>query len=190
MSKISTSDFQKGIFIEFKSEPHQIVEFQHVNPGKGSAFIRTKLKHLISGRVQEFTYKSGETVEQIPIATRELQYLYKENMKYIFMDNQTYEQYSLEKNILGTFSDFLQENEIYQVLIHEGNAVGMRFPKKVRLKVTFAEEGIKGNTVTGARKPVTVETGVVVNAPLFIKTGDTIAIDPATGEYLERVSQE
>lgn len=190
MSKIQTSDFQKGIFIEYKGEPHQIVEFQHVNPGKGSAFIRTKLKHLKTGRVQEFTYKSGETVDEIPINTHELQFLYKQDIKYIFMDTKTYEQYSLEKDILGNFALFLQENEIYQVLIHEGIAVGMRFPKKVRLKVTEADEGSKGNTVTGARKQVKVETGVIVTVPLFIKTGDTIAIDPETGEYLERVSQQ
>lgn len=188
MSKISTSDFQKGIFIEFKGEPHQIVEFQHVNPGKGSAFIRTKLKHLKTGRVQEFTYKSGESVEEILINTRELQYLYKLDMKYIFMDNQSYEQYTLEKDILGNFANFLKENDIYQVLIYEGNAVGMRTPKKVRLKVIEAESGTKGNTVSGAKKQVKVETGFLVTVPLFIKTGDLIAIDPQTGQYLERVT--
>src|SRR3972149_3280301 len=152
MSVVTTSDFQKGMFIEFKGETNQIVEFQHVNPGKGSAFIRTKLKNLKTGRVQEFTYKSGETVEEIPINTHELQYLYKQETKYIFMDTKSYEQYSLEKDILGNFALFLQENEVYQILIHEGVAVGMRTPKKVRLKVIEAEEGDKGNTVTGAKK--------------------------------------
>jgi len=148
MGKITTSDFQKGIFIEFKGEPHQIIEFQHVNPGKGSAFVRTKLKSLSSGKVQEFTYKSGETVEEIPIFTKELQYLYKGDNEYYFMDKQTFEQTILPQNIIGSFSTFLREGETYQILLHEGKALGMRFPKKVRLKVIEAEEGVKGNTVT------------------------------------------
>lgn len=189
MAKITTSQFEKGIFIEFKGEAHQIVEFQHVNPGKGSAFIRTKLKNIKTSRVQEFTYKSGETVEEIPINVREMQYLYKTESEYFFMDKGSFEQLVIGKNILGNFTNFIKEGETYQVLIHEDIAVGMRFPKKVRMKVTQAEVGVKGNTVTGAKKLVTIETGVQIAVPLFIKTGDTIAIDPETGEYLERVGQ-
>jgi len=189
MSKISTAEFQKGMFIEFKGEPHQIVEFQHVNPGKGSAFVRTKLKALKSGRVQEFTYKSGETVEEVPIYVREMQFLYKQNDQLIFMDQSSYEQISLAKALAGNFTNFMKDGEIYQVMIHGENAVGMRFPKKVRLKVIEAEDAVRGNTVSGARKSVTLETGVTVQVPLFIKTGDTIAIDPETSEYLERSSQ-
>lgn len=189
MAKITTSQFEKGIFIEFKGEPHQIVEFQHVNPGKGSAFLRTKLKSLKSGKVQEFTYKSGESVEEVPINVREMQYLYKTGDQFFFMDKGSFEQLAIEKNIIGNFANFLKEGEIYQILIHEDTAVGMRFPKKVRIKVTDSDEAVKGNTVSGAKKVVTIETGVQITVPLFIKKGDTIAIDPETGEYLERVGQ-
>lgn len=186
MGKITTADFQKGMFIEYKDEPHQIVGLEFVNPGKGSAFIRTRLKNVKTGRVQEFTYKSGEGALEIPIEVHEMQYLYKEMDKYVFMNNRTYEQLSLLKDILGTFANFIKEGEIYQILIHNGEALGMRFPKKVRLQVTDAEEGAKGNTVMGAKKLVTVETGAQITVPLFIKKGDLIAIDPETGEYVSR----
>lgn len=189
MSKISTADFQKGIFIEFKGETHQIIEFQFVNPGKGSAFVRTKLKNIKTGRVAEFTYKSGEQVDEVPINVREMQYLYKQGEDTIFMDRFTYEQMTLSKELVGDFHKFLKEGEIYQILVHEGVAVGMRYPKKVRLLVTDAEEGARGNTVSGAKKTVTLETGVTIAVPLFIKKGDLIAIDPESGGYLERASK-
>lgn len=188
MPKITTSDFQKGIFVEFKGEICQIVEFQHVNPGKGSAFIRTKLKNIKSGNTVEFTYKSGEEVIQIPVSTFEMQFLYKDNDNYIFMNNKNYEQMSLNKNIIGSFANFLKEGENYQILIHNGLPIGMRYPKKVRLLVTIADQAIRGNTVMGAKKLVTVETGLSVTVPLFIKKGDLIAVDPQTGQYLERVN--
>ena len=186
MSTITTAQFSKGTFIEFKGEPHQITDLQFVNPGKGSAFVRTKLKSLKTGKVQEFTYKSGETAEEVPVATREMQYLYKEGENYIFMDNTSYEQYPISGSMLGSFVGYLKPNDVYQVLINGDEAVGVRFPKKVRLLVTEADEGAKGNTATGATKTVVVETGAVITVPLFIKQGDTIAIDPATGAYLER----
>ncbi|MBI5448917.1 elongation factor P [Candidatus Gottesmanbacteria bacterium] len=186
MSTISTADFTKGMFIEFKGEPHLIVEFQHVNPGKGSAFVRTRLKSLKTGKVQEFTYKSGESVVEVPVATREMQYLYKEGNSYLFMDNFSYEQFNLPALLLGDYVNYLKPNDTYQILINGDEAVGVRFPKKVRLLVTEADEGAKGNTVSGATKTVMVETGAMVTVPLFIKQGDTIAIDPETGSYLER----
>ncbi|OIO12889.1 elongation factor P [Candidatus Gottesmanbacteria bacterium CG11_big_fil_rev_8_21_14_0_20_37_11] len=186
MAKINTSDFQKGIFIEFKSEPHQIVDMQFVNPGKGSAFVRTKLKNIKTGKSQEFTFKSGESALQIPIEVHEMQYLYKQNDVFVFMDNNSYEQMNIAKETIGNFSNFMKEGEIYQILLFESMAVGMRYPKKVRLLVTEAEEGTKGNSVTGAKKTVILETGVQVTTPLFIKKGDVIAVDPETGEYLER----
>ena len=186
MGTISTADFSKGIFIEFKGEPHQIVETTHVNPGKGSAFVRTRLKSLKTGKVQEFTYKSGESVTEIPVATQEMQYLYKEADNYLFMDNKSYEQFSIPSAMLGNYVNYLKPNDVYQVLVNEDQAVGLRFPKKVRLKVTEATDGARGNTVSGATKTVIVETGAVVTVPLFIREGETIAIDPETGSYLER----
>ncbi len=186
MGTISTADFTKGNFIEFKGEPHQIVDLQFVNPGKGSAFVRTRLKSLKTGKVQEFTYKSGENAIEVPVATREMQYLYKEGDNYLFMDNFSYEQFSLPEVMLGTYVNYLKPNDTYQILVNGDEAVGLRFPKKVRLKVVEATEGAKGNTVSGATKTVVVETGAVVTVPLFIREGETIAIDPETGTYLER----
>ncbi|OGG11824.1 elongation factor P [Candidatus Gottesmanbacteria bacterium RBG_13_45_10] len=187
MSTITTASFQKGLFIEFKGEPHQIMEFQHVNPGKGSAFVRTKLKGLKTGKSQEFTFKSGESVTEIPVETREMQYLYKEGDAYIFMDNSSFEQYRLSESLLGNYVHYLKPNDTYMILINGEEPVGLHFPKKVRLLVTEADEGARGNTVSGsATKTVVVETGAVVTVPLFIKLGDVIAIDPETGDYLER----
>ena len=179
----------KGMFIEFKGEPHQIMEFQHVNPGKGGAFVRTKLKGVKTGKTQEFTFKAGEGAEEVPISVHEMQYLYKTDTTFMFMDNRSYEQLSIPKELVGTFGNFLKEGETYQILVYENQGIGMRYPKKVRLLVTDAEEGAKGNSVTGARKTVTVETGVIITVPLFIKKGDIIGIDPETGEYLERVNK-
>jgi len=183
----TTANFFKGMFIVFKNEPHQIVEFQHVNPGKGSAFVRTKLKSLKTGRASEFTYKAGDSVEELPIETHEMQYLYPEGEGYVFMDNFNYEQANVGKNIIGDFVRYMKPNDTYQILLHDGEAVGMRIPKKVRLLVTEAEDGgAKGNTIGGATKMVTVETGAQVAVPLFIKVGEMIAIDPEAGAYVER----
>ncbi|MBI5619627.1 elongation factor P [Candidatus Gottesmanbacteria bacterium] len=186
MGTITTAQFAKGLFIEFKGEPHAIVEFQHVNPGKGSAFVRTRLKSLKTGKVQDFTYKSGESVTEVPINTREMQYLYKESGGYVFMDNYTYDQFTVGAGLLGDYVKYLKPNDTYQILVNDEAAAGVRFPKKVRLTVTQAEEGVAGDTVSGATKVVTVETGATVAVPLFIKQGDTIAIDTETGVYLER----
>jgi len=186
MSSITTSDFKNGIFITFKDQPHQIVEFQRVNPGKGSAFVRTRLKSLTTGKVQEFTYKSGESVEELPVETQEMQYLYPEGDDYVFMNNQTFDQVTVKGSLIGDFVKFLKPNDTYQILMHEEEAVGIRLPKKVRLLVTEATEGAKGNTMSGATKTVTVETGAIISVPLFIKEGELIAIDPETGSYVER----
>jgi len=184
---ISTADFKKGIFVIYKDEPHQIVEFQHVNPGKGSAFVRTRLKSLKTGRVSEFTYKSGDSVEELPVETHEMQYLYPEGDGYVFMDNFSYDQVTVPAYLLGDFVKYMRANDTYQILLHEEEAVGVRLPKKIRLKVVEAAEGgAKGNTVGGATKVVTLETGAEVAVPMFIKEGDVIAIDPETNSYLER----
>ncbi len=176
------------MFVEFKAEPHQIVEFQHVNPGKGGAFVRTRLKSLKTGRVQEFTYKAGESVEEIVISTSEMQFLYKEGENFQFMDNQNFEQYSVSKEVMGEYGQYLKEGETYQIMILEEKAVGVRFPKKVRLKVVETEDAVKGNTISGAFKPARLETGAQVQVPLFIKEGDVIGVDPDAGVYVERVS--
>ena len=188
MSKTTTSDFQKGMFIEFRKEVHQIVNFQHVNPGKGSAFVRTKLKNVKTGNTIEFTYKSGEDVEQVPVFIKEMQYLYKTDNQLYFMDKDNFEQFQISGESIADFRHFLKEGNIYQLYVHRDEILGLKPPKKVKLKVIEAEVGIKGNTVTGAKKTVLVETGFKVQVPLFIKEGDIIAINPETGEYLERVN--
>lgn len=189
MGKISTSDFQKGMFIEYRNDIHQITEFQHVNPGKGSAFIRTKLRNVKSGNAFEFTYKSGESVNEVSVYTREMQYLYKDETQYYFMDKSSFEQYSLSKNLIGSFGNYLKEGTHYQIYIHDNLAIGLRYPKKVKLKVSEADEATKGNTVGGAKKTVKLESGAVIQVPLFIKKGDIIAVNPDTNEYLERVNE-
>lgn len=189
MSKVSTADFAKGMFIIYRDLPHQIVDMQFVNPGKGGAFVRTRLKNIQTGQVFEFTYKSGETVEGYTVNTREMQYLYKEGDGYVFMDPESYEQVTLSADLLGNFTNYIQESNTYQVLLHDTTPLGMRFPKKVRLKVVEAEEAVAGNTVSGAKKSVVLETGVRIFVPLFIKTGDLVGVNPETNEYQERVSQ-
>lgn len=186
MASITTADFKKGMFIVFKDETHQIVEFQHVNPGKGSAFVRSRLKSLKTGRVQEFTYKAGDSVTEVPVETHEMQYLYPEGNGYVFMDNQTYEQFTVPGHLIGGFSQYMRANDTYQILVNDDTVVGVRLPKKVRLTVTEADDGAKGNTATGATKVVTVETGAKITVPLFIRTGDVLAINPEDGSYLER----
>lgn len=188
MSQVSTSGFQKGMFILFRGEINQIVSFQHVNPGKGSAFIRTKLRNLKTGNSIEFTYKSGEQVDQVSVFVKELQYLYKDGSNFVFMDNSSYEQISLGDSLVGDFGKFLKEGEICQVYMHEDKGLGIKVPKKVKLRVTEADEAVKGNTVSGAKKTVLLETGIKITVPLFIKTGDIISIDPESGEYVERVN--
>lgn len=186
MSKITTADFKKGIFIEFRGEPWQITDNTFVNPGKGSAFVRTKLKNIKTGRVQEFTYKSGETVEEIPVEVKEMQFLYLQENELNFMDPRSYEQITLDKESVGDFVNLMKEGNTFQLLVHDGNALGMRFPPKVRLEVIEAEDASAGNTVTGAKKYVTVETGARVLTPLFVKVGEIIIIDPENFEYAGR----
>jgi elongation factor P len=135
---------------------------------------------------EKFRNKSGESAVEVPVNTREMQYLYKEGENYIFMDNFSYEQYPISGTMLGSYVNYLKPNDTYQILINGEDAVGIRFPKKVHLKVTEADEGSKGNTVSGATKTVTVETGAIITVPLFIKQGDVLAIDPESGSYLER----
>lgn len=182
----TTSILKKGLCIIFKNEPHLVVDKTFVSPGKGSAFFRTKLKNLKTGQVLEFTFKSGEKIEEASLQTQELQYLYRTGKDFTFMNPRTYEQTSLPEDILGNFKNFVREGDLYQIYTLEGKPVSLRPPQKVKLKVSESEEAVKGNTVTGATKPVTVETGYHLQVPLFIKKGDFIVINTETGEYVER----
>lgn len=188
MSTISTSDFSKGTCILFKGEMCVISGLEFVNPGKGSAFVRAKLKNIKTGKVVEFTFKSGEKVEEVPLNTLELSYLYNDGTTFFFMHPESFEQYEITAESVGNIGKFLKEGDVIQILVSDNVPVSVRPPKKVFLKVTEAAEGARGDTVGNAQKPVTVETGATVNVPLFIKEGDKIAVDPESGEYRERVN--
>lgn len=189
MSTIDTSYIKKGLCIIFRDAPHIIVEKTFVSPGKGSAFYRTKLKNIKNGAVIEFTFKSGEKLEEAPVETKEYQYSYRDGEELYFVDPRTYEQVILSKEMAGDFFPLMKEGETYQLYLLDGQAIAIRPPLKVRLKVTKAEPGAKGNTVTGATKEVELETGYKVLVPLFIKEGDTVSVNVETGEYVERVQE-
>ena len=182
----STADFRKGLKIEIDGKPLVIVEFQHVKPGKGGAFVRTKLKNLETGQVLEQTFRSGAKVDKPDLEEKHVQYLYQEADKYVFMDNATYDQVFVASEYLADAIPFLQPNIEVGLSFFNGRPIGVELPTFVELAVTHTEPGIKGDTATGATKPATLETGHVVQVPLFIEEGDTLKIDTRTGEYLER----
>jgi len=165
----------------------RIVEFQHVKPGKGAAFVRTKLKNVETGQVVDKTFRAGEKVEEAILEHKKMQYLYKDGDNFIFMDLETYEQTPVPESTVGDTATFLIENQELSVFIRNGKAVTMELPAAVVLKVAKAEPGQKGDTSSGATKPVTLETGLVVQTPLFVNEGDSVKVDTRTGRYLERV---
>ncbi|MBU2552068.1 MAG: elongation factor P [Proteobacteria bacterium] len=182
----STSDFRKGLKIEFKGDPYIITEFLHVKPGKGGAFVRTKLKNMITGRVLDETFRSGEKVDRPDLEEKNVQYLYLDQDGYCFMDNETYEQIFLSQEQVGEARFFLQENINVNLLLYQGRPIGLDLPTTVDLSVVESEPGIKGDTATGATKAAKMETGLVVQVPLFINEGDVLKIDTRTGSYIER----
>jgi len=183
----STSDFRRGLRIQFKGEPYLIVEFQHVKPGKGGAFVRTKLKNLVSGRVLEETFRSGEKVEKPDLEEKNVQYLYLDAKDgYVFMDENNYEQVHLTAEQVGDSRYYLLENMSLMLNIYQGRPIGLDLPTTVNLEVVRSDPGLKGDTATGATKPATLSTGLVIQVPLFINEGDVLKIDTRTGEYLER----
>lgn len=184
---ISSNDFRPGVNIEVDGELWQVVEFQHVKPGKGSAFVRTKLKNLKTGAVQERTFRAGEKVPRAAVETREMQYLYNDGEYYTFMDTNNYEQIQIPASQLEYERKFLKENTTVYVVMYDGNPIGVDLPNFVELEVVETDPGLRGDTATGGSKPATVETGYTVQVPFFINRGDRIRIDTRTGEYLERV---
>ncbi|MBT8762353.1 elongation factor P [Desulfohalobiaceae bacterium Ax17] len=185
---LSTTDFRRGLKIEIDGTPYEIVDFLHVKPGKGGAFVRTKLKNLLTGGVVDQTFRSGEKVGKPDLETREMQYLYHDGSGYVFMDLTTYEQINVPDETLKEKGGFLKDGQEVRVLVYNGQPIDMDLPAAVILEVTETEPGLKGDTVSGATKPATLETGLVVNVPLFINTGDKIKVDTRTKEYLGRES--
>ncbi len=184
---ISAGDFRNGITIEYDNNIYQIIEFQHVKPGKGAAFVRTKLKNVINGGVVEKTFRPTEKCPQARIDTNDLQYLYSDGELDNFMDTETYDQIALNQDTVGDALKFVKENEMCKVCSHNGKVFSVEPPLFVELEITETEPGFKGDTATGASKPAVVETGATVNVPLFVDRGDKIKIDTRTGEYLSRV---
>ena len=185
---LDTSAFRRGLKIEIDKDPWEIIEFQHVKPGKGSAFVRTRLKNMITGRVLERTFKSGDVVGKPDMEEREMQYLYKEGDHYNFMDNKSYEQTFLTDEQMGEAKNFIKENTTTHVLFYNGRAIGVDIPNAMDLRVVKCDPGVRGDTVSGATKPAILETGYMVKVPLFINEGEILRIDTRTGEYLTRVA--
>ena len=184
---ISAGDFRNGITIELEGNVFQIIEFQHVKPGKGAAFVRTKLKNIKNGGVVEKTFRPTEKCPQARIDRKDMQYLYADGDMYNFMDVETYEQIALSQDEIGDALKFVKENEMVKMLSHNGQVFSVEPPLFVELEITETEPGFKGDTATGASKPAIVETGAQIMVPLFVERGDKVQIDTRTGEYLKRI---
>ena len=184
---ISAGDFRNGVTIEFEGNIYQIIEFQHVKPGKGAAFVRTKLKNIKSGGVVEKSFRPTEKCEKAHIERKDMQYLYNDGDLYYFMDPETYDQIPISSAAIGDSLKFVKENEMVKLCSHNGNVFSIEPPITVELQITESEPGVKGDTATGATKPAILETGAKILVPLFVNQGDTIKIDTRTGEYISRV---
>jgi elongation factor P len=184
---VDTSQFRNGLKIELDGEPYSIVQFQHVKPGKGGAFVRTKVRNLKTGRVLDRRFRAGERVEEADIQENRMQYLYRDGESLVFMDTQTYEQIPFSEAQVGEAREFLKENLEVDVLFWRGKPINIELPAFIEARITKCEPGIKGDTASNVTKPATIETGAVVQVPLFVKEGERIRVDTRTGEYVERV---
>jgi len=185
---ISTSDFRNGLKIEIDGSPFVIVYFQHVKPGKGGAFVRTKIKNILNGKTVDKTFRAGEKVGEPDVEERKMQFLYNDGENCIFMDTQTYDQIPITDDVIGDGLKFLLENAEVGVLFWKGAPVNIELPSFVEIVVQHSDPGVKGDTSSGVTKPATLETGAVLQVPLFIKEGEKIRVDTRTGEYCERVN--
>ena len=184
---VSAGDFKNGLTVEIEGNIYQILDFQHVKPGKGAAFVRTKLKNIINGVVVEKTFRPTEKFETAHIDRKDMQYLYSDGDLYNFMDMETFDQLAVNADVVGDSLKFVKENDTVKVISHQGNVFAIEPPITVELRVTETEPGVKGDTATGATKPAIVETGAQIMVPLFVNQDDVLKIDTRTGEYLSRV---
>ena len=183
---VTAGDFRNGVTFEMDGNVYSIIEFQHVKPGKGAAFVRTKIRNVISGAVTEKTFNPNDKYPTAFIERKDMEYLYNDGDLYYFMDSETYEQLPISPNVLGDNFRFVKENMVCKVLSYKGNVFGIEPPNFVELQVTETEPGVKGDTATNVTKPATLETGAVIKVPLFVNTGDILKVDTRTGEYLSR----
>jgi len=186
MPTVSTNDLKNGMTLEIDRDLWNVVDFQHVKPGKGHAFVRTRLKNARSGAVVERTFRADEKVERAMVDKREMQYLYRDGADFVFMDNQSYDQIHVSPASLGDAANYVVEGSAAVLLMHDGEIVGVDLPAAVELEIAETEPGIQGDRVSGARKPATLVTGLVVQVPLFVNPGDRIKVDTRSGEYLSR----
>jgi elongation factor P len=184
---ISTADFRNGLVVEWEGALMEIVEFQHVKPGKGGAFVRTKFKNILTGRVLERTFRSGERFDEARIEERPWQYLYHDGDLYHFMNNDTFEQIEVGENIVGDKAIWLKENMNATLVFHNDKVISLKVPLFVELTITKSDPGVQGDRSSGATKPATLETGATIQVPLFLNEGDVVKVDTRTGEYIERV---
>ncbi|MBP7929558.1 MAG: elongation factor P [Acidimicrobiia bacterium] len=184
---VSTNDLKNGMVLALDTHLFQVIEFQHVKPGKGPAFVRTKLRRLDNGAVIDRTFRADEKVEQAIVDKRDMQFLYRDGSSLVFMDNESYDQITVPEDVIGTAALYLVEGASLQLSLHGTDIVGVEPPVSVELNVAETEPGIQGDRVSGARKPATLETGLVVQVPLFVEIGDRIKVDTRTGEYQTRV---
>ena len=183
---VSAGDFRNGVTFDMDGNVYQIIEFQHVKPGKGAAFVRTKIRNVISGAVTEKTFNPNDKYPTAFIERKDMEYLYNDGDLYYFMDSETYEQLPISPNVLGDNFRFVKENMVCKVLSYKGNVFGIEPPNFVELQVTETEPGVKGDTATNVTKPATLETGAEIKVPIFINEGEMIRVDTRTGEYMER----
>ena len=184
---VSAGDFRNGLTIELDNGIYQVIEFQHVKPGKGAAFVRTKLRNIKNGGVTEKTFRPTEKCPQAHIERKDMQYLYSDGELFHFMDVETYDQIAMNEDQVGDSLKFVKENDMVKMCSHNGSVFAIEPPLFVELEITETEPGVKGDTATGATKPATVETGAIIYVPLFVNQGDKISIDTRTGDYLKRV---
>lgn len=187
MPAISTNDLKNGITLEIDKVLYQVVEFQHVKPGKGGAFVRSKLRNLRNGAVIDRTFNAGVRVEQALLEKKDMQFLYRDGDDYVFMDQETYDQENVAPTALGDAADYMVENSVALIAFYNGEIITVEIPASVELTIADTEPGIQGDRVSGARKPATLETGKVVQVPLFINPGDRVKVDTRSGEYMTRV---
>jgi elongation factor P len=187
MPAITTNDLKTGITLELDNGLFQVLEFQHVKPGKGGAFVRTKLRNVRTGNVFDKTFNAGVRVEQAIINREEMQFLYRDGDDYVFMNNESYEQMNVAPVALGDAADFMIEGMVAQVAFFNGEIISVEIPASVELTIAETEPGVQGDRVSGARKPATLETGRVIQVPLFVETGERVKVDTRTGEYMTRV---
>jgi elongation factor P len=184
----TTADFRNGMVLRMDEDLWQIVYFQHVKPGKGGAFVRTKLKKVETGQVVERTFRAGERVEDVRLERRSMQFLYADEHHAYFMDLDTYEQHPVDESLLVDEKPFLKESTICDVLVHDGSVLGVELPNFIEARIVETDPGVRGDTATGGTKPAVIETGAIVQVPLFVNKGETIRVDTRTRAYLERVS--